>query len=274
MTIKELKEELSKYDENTTISFWDLEKGYYNYLFIVDDPLQNDNRVDIVLIQKESEWNNMIRIIQQIDFQQIREKLHEGTAIVTNVSLLSDQEIRLFSKVRLFDINDLTNIRKYSYKELKNIIIIINDVSLLNSFEKSLLVFYALTRYNYNNIALYINIKQMIVNTFNESEWKSMLQLEILSVSLITLIFFTFLYLSLSFLFRSKDTHENEQTNEYLTPQEKQQAIEQFLNNYGWLSPEAQQKIIKGKYVTPESLQRDLEFYNQDEYIGKFERIK
>lgn len=99
-----------------------------------------------------------------------------------------------------------------------------------------------------------------------------MLPLEILSVSLITLIFFTFLYLSLSFLFRSKDAHENEQTNEYLTPQEKQQAIEQFRNNYGWLSPEAQQKIIKGKYVSPEALQRDLEFYNQDEYIGKFER--
>lgn len=112
----------------------------------------------------------MIRIIQQIDFQQIKEKLHEGTAIVTNVSLLSDQEIRLFSKVRLFDINDLTNIRKYQYKELKNIIIIINDTCLLNSFEKSLLVFYALIRNNYNNIVLYINIKQMMVNTFNESE--------------------------------------------------------------------------------------------------------
>ena len=159
MTIKDLKEELSKYDEDTVISFWDMEKGYYNYLFIDDDPLQNHNRVDIVLIQKESEW-------------------------------------------------------------------------------------------------------------------QSMLPLEILSVSLITLIFFTFLYLSLSFLFRSKDTHENEQTNEYLTPQEKQQAIEQFRNNYGWLSPEAQQKIIKGKYVSPEALQRDLEFYNQDEYIGKFERRK
>lgn len=99
-----------------------------------------------------------------------------------------------------------------------------------------------------------------------------MLPLEILSVSLITLIFFTFLYLLLSFLFRSKDIHENEQINEYLTPQEKQQAIDHFRNNYGWLSPEAQQKIIKGKYVSPESLKRDLEFYNQDEYIGKFER--
>lgn len=112
----------------------------------------------------------MIRIIQQIDFQQIKEKLHEGTAIVTNVNLLSDQEIRLFSKVRLFDINDLDNIRKYRYKELKNIIIIINDTSLLNSFEKSLLVFDALVRNNHNNIVLYINIKQMMVNTFNESE--------------------------------------------------------------------------------------------------------
>lgn len=55
MTIKELKEELSKYDENTSISFWDMEKGYYNYLFMDDDPLQNCNRVDVVLKQKESE---------------------------------------------------------------------------------------------------------------------------------------------------------------------------------------------------------------------------
>lgn len=112
----------------------------------------------------------MIRIIQQIDFQQIKEKLHEGTAIVTNVKLLSDQEIKFYSKVRLFDINDLTNIRKYSYKELKNIIIIINDINLLNSLKKSLLVFDALIRFNHNNIMLYINIKQMMVNTFNESE--------------------------------------------------------------------------------------------------------
>lgn len=158
MTIKELKQELSKYDDDdTNVLFWDIENSYYRFLFVDNDPLQNHNRVDIVLIQNESEWNTM-------------------------------------------------------------------------------------------------------------------LPLEILSVSLITLIFFTFLYLSLSFLFRLKDTDENEQTNEYLTPQEKQQAIEQFRNNYGWLSPEAQQKIIKGKYVSPEALQRDLEFYNQDEYIGKFER--
>lgn len=99
-----------------------------------------------------------------------------------------------------------------------------------------------------------------------------MLPLEILSVTLITLIFFTFLYLSLSFLLRSKGTHENDQSPDYLTPQEKQQAIEQFRNNYGWLSPEAQQKIMRGKYVSPQALERDLEFYNQDEYIGKFER--
>lgn len=112
----------------------------------------------------------MIRIIQQIDFQQIKEKLHEGTAIVTNLNLLSDQEIKFFSKVRLFDINDINNIRKYKYKELKNIIIIINDTNLLNSLEKSLLVFDALIRCNYNNIMLYINIKQMTVNTFIESE--------------------------------------------------------------------------------------------------------
>ena len=214
----------------------------------------------------------MIKIIQQIDFQQIKEKLHEGTAIVTNLSLLTDQEIKFYSKVRLFDINDLNNIRKYRYKELRNIIIIINDINLLNSLEKSLLVFDVLIRCNHNNIMLYINIKQMMVNTFNESEWNPMLPLEILSVTLITLIFFTFLYLLLSFLFRSKDTHENDQSPDYLTPQEKQQAIDQFRNNYGWLSPEAQQKIMKGKYVSPEALQRDLEFYNQDEYIGKFER--
>lgn len=112
----------------------------------------------------------MIKIIQQIDFQQIKEKLHEGTAIVTNLSLLTDQEIKFYSKVRLFDINDLNNIRKYRYKELRNIIIIINDINLLNSLEKSLLVFDVLIRCNHNNIMLYINIKQMMVNTFNESE--------------------------------------------------------------------------------------------------------
>lgn len=99
-----------------------------------------------------------------------------------------------------------------------------------------------------------------------------MLPLEILSVSLITLIFFTFLYLLLSFLLGSKDTHENDQANEYLTPQEKQQAIDQFRDNYGWVSPEIQQKIIKGKYTSPQALERDLEFYNQDEYIGKFSK--
>lgn len=99
-----------------------------------------------------------------------------------------------------------------------------------------------------------------------------MLPLEILSISLITLIFFTFLYLLFSFMFESKYTHENDQTNEYLTPQEKQQAIDQFRNNYGWLSPEAQQKIMKGKYISPQALERDLQFYNQDEYIGKFEK--
>lgn len=101
-----------------------------------------------------------------------------------------------------------------------------------------------------------------------------MVPLEILSVSLITLIFFTFLYLLISFLFRSKDIHENDQIPDYLTPQEKQQAIDQFRDNYGWLSPEAQQKIMKGKYVSPQALERDLEFYNQDEYIGKFEGRK
>lgn len=55
MTIKELKEELSKYDENTTILFWSLEEGFYDYHFIDDDPLQNYNMVTIVLKQKESE---------------------------------------------------------------------------------------------------------------------------------------------------------------------------------------------------------------------------
>lgn len=53
MTIKELKEELSKYDENTTISFFTMEEGYHDYLFINDDPLKNYNRVDVVLKEKE-----------------------------------------------------------------------------------------------------------------------------------------------------------------------------------------------------------------------------
>lgn len=49
MTIKELKEELSKYDEDTNVLFWDIENGYYRFMFVDDDPLQNHNRVDIVL---------------------------------------------------------------------------------------------------------------------------------------------------------------------------------------------------------------------------------
>lgn len=55
MTIKELKEELSKYDEDTNVLFWDIENGYYGFMFVDDDPLQNHNRVDIILKQKESE---------------------------------------------------------------------------------------------------------------------------------------------------------------------------------------------------------------------------
>lgn len=99
--------------------------------------------------------------------------------------------------------------------------------------------------------------------------------LEILSIILITLIFFTFLYLLLSVIIVQKhNDHPQTPINDFLTPYEKQQAIDQFRNNYGWLSPEAQQKIMKGKYVSPQALERDLEFYNQDEYIGKFEGRK
>lgn len=55
MTIKELKEELSKYNEKTNILFFGLESGYNVFFFIDDDPLENQNRIDIVLIRKEQE---------------------------------------------------------------------------------------------------------------------------------------------------------------------------------------------------------------------------
>lgn len=96
---------------------------------------------------------------------------------------------------------------------------------------------------------------------------------EIMVVIILTTIFILFIYIIISFIV-NRSENQQETLTEYLTPQEKQQAIDQFRNNYGWISPEAQQKIIKGKYVSPEALQRDLEFYNQDEYIGKFERRK
>lgn len=53
MTIKELKEELSKYDEDTNVLFWEIEDGYYDFIFIDDDPLKNNNRIDIILKLQE-----------------------------------------------------------------------------------------------------------------------------------------------------------------------------------------------------------------------------
>lgn len=93
---------------------------------------------------------------------------------------------------------------------------------------------------------------------------------EILIVVIFTTIFILFIYILISFIVNRSDEKE-ETSSYYLTPQEKQQAIDQFRNDYGWLSPEAQQKIMRGKYVSPQALERDLQFYNQDEYIGKFE---
>lgn len=55
MTIKELKEQLSKYEEDTIVSFWTTENVYYDFMIIDDDTLQNHNRVDIILKPKESE---------------------------------------------------------------------------------------------------------------------------------------------------------------------------------------------------------------------------
>lgn len=94
---------------------------------------------------------------------------------------------------------------------------------------------------------------------------------EILIVVIFTTIFILFIYILISFIGNRSDEKE-ESLSDYLTPQEKQQVIDQFRNDYGWLSPEAQQKIMRGKYVSPQALERDLQFYNQDEYIGKFER--
>lgn len=95
----------------------------------------------------------------------------------------------------------------------------------------------------------------------------------ILIIIILTTIFILFIYTIISFIVEHTD-NDQETPLDYLTPQEKQQAIDQFRNNYGWTSPEAQQKIMRAKYVSPAALQRDLEFYNQDEYIGKFEGRK
>lgn len=94
---------------------------------------------------------------------------------------------------------------------------------------------------------------------------------EIMIVVILTTIIILFIYIVVSLIVNHSEDQE-ETLSDYLTPQEKQQAIDQFRNEYGWLSPEAQQKIIRGKYVSPQALERDLQFYNQDEYIGKFER--
>lgn len=71
-------------------------------------------------------------------------------------------------------------------------------------------------------------------------------------------------------LTQSPNNDPNNQQNTFLSPQEKEQQMQEFRDNYGYISPETQQKVIRNKYVSPASLQRDLEFYNQDEYIGKF----
>lgn len=103
---------------------------------------------------------------------------------------------------------------------------------------------------------------------------------QILITILFTLITFSLIYTIASFIYEtftttstSKNTTPNT-TSSFLTPDEIDEAIAAFRNNYGWVSPEAQQRIIKSKYTSPAALQRDLEFYNQDEYIGKFERRK
>lgn len=58
MTIKDLKELLSHYDENVNVLFWTMDGGYYEYQFIDTDPMytDNNNRIDICLDKKESEW--------------------------------------------------------------------------------------------------------------------------------------------------------------------------------------------------------------------------
>lgn len=103
---------------------------------------------------------------------------------------------------------------------------------------------------------------------------------QILIIILFTLITFSLIYLIASFVYETFTTQStpshttHSKTSSFLTPEEIDEAISTFRSNYGWVSPEAQQRIIKSKYTSPAALQRDLEFYNQDEYIGKFERRK
>lgn len=103
---------------------------------------------------------------------------------------------------------------------------------------------------------------------------------QILITILFTLITFSLIYLIASFIYETFTTQSTPShttrstTSSFLTPEEIDEVITTFRNNYGWTSPEAQQKIMRGKYTSPAALQRDLEFYNQDEYIGKFEGRK
>lgn len=55
MTVKDLIELLSQYDENTNIGFFGYEEGYYNFMDIDDDPVHSQNRIDFILTQLESE---------------------------------------------------------------------------------------------------------------------------------------------------------------------------------------------------------------------------
>lgn len=48
MTVKQLIEILSKYDENATISFWTLDSDN-DYYKIDDNPIQDDNRLEFLL---------------------------------------------------------------------------------------------------------------------------------------------------------------------------------------------------------------------------------
>lgn len=55
MTVKDLIEMLSQYDEKTNVGFFGYEGDYYNFIDIDDDPLYSQNRIDFILTQQESE---------------------------------------------------------------------------------------------------------------------------------------------------------------------------------------------------------------------------
>lgn len=62
MTVKELKEILSQFPDETKVLFFDLERGYLENLAIDDDetPTSQLTHIAFILTQQESEWHTWL----------------------------------------------------------------------------------------------------------------------------------------------------------------------------------------------------------------------